>query len=105
MRSEAPASRLRREVGRGTMLLSANRVYAHLSEGDTMLKAILKNGVIQPLEPLPPDWTEGMELEVQKATGTLPSEAADDWFARMEELCADSTPEDEARLQEALAAL
>ena len=31
------------------------------------MKAILKNGVICPNEPLPPDWAEGTELEVQKS--------------------------------------
>ena len=30
------------------------------------MKAILKNGVIYPKEPVPPDWSEGTELEVQK---------------------------------------
>ncbi len=67
-----------------------------------MLKAVIKNGVIQPLEPLPPDWTEGVELEIQKATGTLPPEAVDEWLAEMNALCADSTPEQEARLHAAL---
>jgi hypothetical protein len=67
-----------------------------------MLKAVLKNGVIHPLEPLPQDWTEGVELEIQKATGTLPPEAVDEWLAEMNALCADSTPEEEARLKAAL---
>jgi hypothetical protein len=67
-----------------------------------MLRAVIKNGVIQPLEPLPQDWTEGTELQILKATGTLPPEAADEWLAEMNALCADSTPEDEARLQAAL---
>jgi len=33
-----------------------------------VLKAILKNGVIHPKEPVPSDWPEGTELEVQKST-------------------------------------
>lgn len=28
-----------------------------------MAKAVLKNGVIRPLEPLPPEWADGQELE------------------------------------------
>ena len=31
-----------------------------------MLKALLRQGVIVPLEPLPPDWEEGSALEVAK---------------------------------------
>jgi len=37
-----------------------------------MPKAILKNGHIHPLEPLPPDWRDGQELDVepsQNSTG------------------------------------
>jgi hypothetical protein len=30
------------------------------------MKAVLKNGVICPKEPLPPDWPDGTELEVRK---------------------------------------
>jgi len=30
-----------------------------------MIKAVLRNGAILPLEPLPPDWTEGKELAVE----------------------------------------
>ena len=30
-----------------------------------MTKAILRDGVIQPVEPLPPDWEEGQELIVE----------------------------------------
>lgn len=32
-----------------------------------MLKAVLRKGVITPLEPLPPEWQEGIALEVAKA--------------------------------------
>jgi hypothetical protein len=67
-----------------------------------MVRAVIKNGVIVPLEPLPPDWTEGVEVDVLKATGTLPPEAVDEWLAEMNAVCADSTPEQEARLQAAL---
>ncbi len=36
-----------------------------------MLKAVLRKGVIVPLEPLPPEWEEGATLEVAKATAAL----------------------------------
>jgi hypothetical protein len=32
--------------------------------GFAMLKAVLRQGVIVPLEPLPPEWEEGVALEV-----------------------------------------
>ena len=31
-----------------------------------MAKAVLKNGLIYPVDPLPADWHEGEELDVQK---------------------------------------
>ena len=30
------------------------------------IKAVLRRGVIQPVEPLPPDWTDGKELVVEE---------------------------------------
>jgi hypothetical protein len=40
------------------------------------MKAILKNGLIHPKEPVPSDWSDGTELEVQKsASGTSEFEA------------------------------
>ena len=30
------------------------------------MKAVLKNGVIYPREPIPPNWREGTELEVKE---------------------------------------
>jgi hypothetical protein len=67
-----------------------------------MPRAILKDGVIYPIEPLPPDWMDGRELLVED--GEQPSPAAiDRWYADMEELTKDMDPEDDKRLEEALA--
>ena len=30
------------------------------------IKAVLRHGVIQPIEPLPPDWADGQELVVEE---------------------------------------
>jgi hypothetical protein len=30
------------------------------------IKAVLRHGVIQPVEPLPPDWADGQELVVEE---------------------------------------
>jgi hypothetical protein len=65
-----------------------------------MLKAILRNGVIVPLEPMPPEWEEGATLEVEKVNGT--GQDIDAWLALMERLCADSPPEEEVRMQTAI---
>ena len=58
-----------------------------------MLKAVLRQGVIVPLEPLPPEWKEGTALEVAEAAG--PPLDIDAWAEYMTRLCAGSQPEDE----------
>lgn len=64
------------------------------------MKAILQKGAIVPLEPLPPEWEEGITLEVDRANGAAPD--VDAWAEQMQRLCADSLPEEEARMQAAL---
>jgi hypothetical protein len=65
-----------------------------------MLKAVLRHGAIVPLERLPADWEEGANLEITR------SEAAgldiDAWAKAMDQLCADSPAEEEARMQAAI---
>jgi hypothetical protein len=70
-------------------------------QGDfTMLKAVLQEGVIVPLEPLPLDWEDGAALEVAKANS--PSLDIDAWANSMNQLCADSPAEDEERMRRAI---
>jgi hypothetical protein len=65
-----------------------------------MLKAILQNGAILPLEPLPPEWKDGTALEVAKASnGAFDVDA---WAKLMDGLCADSPAEEEERMQAAI---
>jgi DNA-binding transcriptional MocR family regulator len=59
-----------------------------------MLKATLKKGEIVPLEPVPLDWKEGATLEVTKMDAD--DFDVNEWAKSMNELCADSSPEDEA---------
>ena len=66
-----------------------------------MLKAVLRQGVIVPLEPLPPEWEEGATLEVAKADAALLD--IDAWATAMNQLCADSPAEDEAAMRNAIA--
>jgi hypothetical protein len=58
-----------------------------------MLKAVLRKGVIVPLEPVPPEWEDGAALEIDKAEHAAFD--IDAWAKSLNELCADSTAEDE----------
>lgn len=65
-----------------------------------MLKAVLRNGAIVPLDPVPPEWEEGATLEIEKVDGT--GKDLDAWLALMERLCADSPEEEEERMKAAI---
>ncbi len=65
-----------------------------------MLKAVLRKGAIVPLEPLPPEWEEGTVLEIGRETPALFD--IDAWAHTMNELCADSTAEDEAAMRDTI---
>ena len=65
-----------------------------------MLKAVLSKGAIVPLEPLPADWKDGTTLEVAKVDSETVD--IDAWAKMMNELCADSSAEDEQRMQAAI---
>ena len=68
-----------------------------------MPMAVLKNGEIRPLEPLPPDWREGQRLRIETADdGEATLDEIDRDFAQLASLCADSDPADEQRLSQVL---
>jgi hypothetical protein len=67
-----------------------------------MPRAILKDGVIHPLEPLPAEWEDGRELWVDEAPEDSP-EAIEQWYQKLETMVAETDPEDASRLQIALA--
>jgi hypothetical protein len=68
------------------------------------MKAVLKNGMILPKEPLPTDWSDGTELEVEKAPGKNGrGDELDRWFAELESACAEMDPEDDRILKDAVA--
>jgi hypothetical protein len=69
-----------------------------------MPKAILKNGLIHPLEPLPAEWEEGQELVVE-AVPADNGERTDRWYRELEEAVSEIDPEDERRRHEAIEAL
>ena len=66
-----------------------------------MPRAVLKNGLIYPVEPLPPEWVEGQELEVQEVPdGT--QDGLEQWYQELEAMAAQNDKEDFARLKAAL---
>lgn len=69
------------------------------------MKAVLKNGVIYPKEPVPTDWIDGTELEVQKAAARTVNGAVDDldrWYVELEAACAQTDSEDDRILKAAV---
>ena len=69
------------------------------------IKAVVEQGIIRPLEPLPPDWVEGRELRVEPARDEEALEAPDTWAQEMDALTADLfNPDEEALIDEALRA-
>jgi len=67
-----------------------------------MIRAILKEGVLHPLDPLPAEWTDGREFWVEEACEESPEEL-DKWSQELKALAAEIDPEDIARLEAALA--
>jgi Flp pilus assembly CpaF family ATPase len=68
--------------------------------GLATLKAILRKGAIVPLEPLPAEWEDGAALDVVRADA--PQIDIDVWAESMNELCADSSAEDEQAMLRAV---
>lgn len=68
-----------------------------------MVKAVVKNGVFVPRSPLPQDWPEGTEVEVDRPlVPSEPDEEIDRWLAEMEAIAAQGNPEDDRHLEAAL---
>jgi hypothetical protein len=67
-----------------------------------MPKAILKNGVIEPLEPLPPEWADGRELRVESASDDDEDRDFDEWHRELTALVAKNDPNDIARIDKAI---
>jgi hypothetical protein len=67
-----------------------------------MPKAVLKDGVICPLEPLPPEWADGRELRVESAVDDDEDRDLDDWYKELNLLVAQNDPSDCARMERAI---
>lgn len=69
-----------------------------------MIKAIVKNGLIVPIDPLPADWNEGTAVQAEKQPDEAPCEIhpADAWMDEVERYAAMQDPDDDLRLQNAI---
>lgn len=65
-----------------------------------MIRAILKNGSLEPLDPLPAEWQDGRELHVEEAE-PVPDDL-DAWYRDLEALVAKLDPGDSRRIDAAL---
>jgi hypothetical protein len=66
-----------------------------------MPKAVLKNGVIYPLEPLPPECTDGRELRVESADEDDDRDL-ESWFNELQAMVAQNDPNDLAHVDKAI---
>jgi hypothetical protein len=67
-----------------------------------MIRAILTDGRIQPLDPLPKDWAEGQVLVVEEGEAPVDAEALAAWEREMEEAARSIPAEEHERLLRAL---
>jgi hypothetical protein len=67
-----------------------------------MIRAVYRNGEIQPLEEIPSNWQEGQELVVDLLAKSEPSETREQWNVEMEAAGAGLTDEDDEEFMKAL---
>src|SRR5215831_4788083 len=69
-----------------------------------VIRGIVEDGQIRPLEPLPSEWVEGCELRIVDAEASSNSGDTQSWAKEMDALAAEANdPEDWARVEEVLA--
>ena len=68
-----------------------------------MIKAILKNGSIQPLDPIPPDWVDGQELVVEESASAPTERELLEWDQELEALARLVPVEEHQRVLDAIA--
>lgn len=50
-----------------------------------MIRAVAENGLIRPLEPMPPEWRDGRRLTVEVDVAAEPDDL-DSWYRTLQEL-------------------
>src|SRR5438105_4044425 len=71
--------------------------------GESMIRAILKRGKIQPVDELPPHWREGQELIVEGCAPSDDPAAIKKWHDELVALSAEIPAEDYERMATAIA--
>jgi hypothetical protein len=66
------------------------------------IKAILRDGAIQPVEPLPSQWADGQELIVEQPEFTAEQSELRAWTEDLESAAAKLPPEEHERFLKAL---
>jgi hypothetical protein len=69
---------------------------------DMTIKAVLRHGVIQPVEPLPADWADGQELVVEEPKADGADAEISQWAQEMESATAEIPAEEHDRFLQAL---
>lgn len=69
----------------------------------TTIRAVLKNGAIQPLEELPAGWHDGQSLSVEDEETDVDAEAVAAWAREIDAAAAQIPDSEHRRLMEALA--
>jgi len=66
------------------------------------IKAVLRHGIIQPVEPLPSDWTDGQELVVEEPKAEASEAQIAQWAQELEAATAQIPAEEHDRFLKAL---
>lgn len=66
------------------------------------IRAVLRDGVIQPVEPLPPDWTNGQELIVEEPKRDPEDQEINQWARELDAAAAQIPAEEHEKFLEAL---
>jgi hypothetical protein len=60
-----------------------NRTFGCYNQ-DIMVKAVLRNGGVQLLQPVPDDWTEGQELIIEPLDNSPGADEVGEWLTEMD---------------------
>jgi len=69
--------------------------------GIVMIRAMIRNGTIHPLEAIPSEWPEGCQVVVDVEPRSPPGEIKR-WYEDVQTAAAEIDPEDDERLQSAV---
>lgn len=67
-----------------------------------MPRAVLKNGLICPLEPLPAEWQDGQALCVEPANEDDEDQDIDSWYRELQAMVVKNDPNDLVRVEQTI---